>query len=226
MPDVLDLLFPRICPGCGMPLRKKEKIICLFCLLKLPRTSFIGHSDNAMEKLFRGRIQIGEANAFLYFTKSGLSQRLMHALKYGGNRALGIYLGKLFAGELLKSETFEKPDVLIAVPLHKEKWLKRGYNQSEQIAIGMSEKLGVTYRNDVLVRARNTETQTRKKRFERWENIQDVFAVEQGLLKPGTKVGLIDDVVTTGATLEACAMVLKEKIGAEVSLYTLCMAIR
>lgn len=187
---------------------------------------FSGRTDNAMEKLFRGRVQILEANSFLYFTKSGLSQRLMHALKYDGNKALGIYLGKLFADELLKSATFEKPGVLIPVPLHKDKLRKRGYNQSEQIAIGMSDKLGVPYRNDVLIRRKFTDTQTRKKRFERWENIQEVFEVVPGTLNPGVKVGLIDDVVTTGATLEVCAMVLREKIGAEISLYTLCAAIR
>ena len=224
--DVLDLLYPRICPGCGMPLRRKERIICLFCLLKLPRTLFKCRSDNVFEKMLKGRVRIFEASAFLYFAKSGLAQRLMHALKYGGDKALGIQLGRFFAEELIKDEQFIKPDLLVSVPLHPDKLSKRGYNQSEMIALGLSEKLGVPYRNDVLVRVRHTETQTRKKRFERWENMKDGFGVEASAGLNKVHIAIVDDVVTTGATLEVCAETLHAHLECEVSLFTLCIAIR
>lgn len=209
-----------------MPLRRKEKVICLFCLLKLPKTGFKYQTENPIEQLFRGRVSIEGANSFMYFTKSGLAQRLMHDIKYGGNQALGIQLGKFFGEALLEDPGFIKPDVLIAVPLHPTKLKKRGYNQSELIALGLSERLGIAYRTDILVRARHTDTQTRKKRYERWENMKDGFMVTGDASLRGKRLAIVDDVVTTGATLEACSEILIEELSVAVDLLTLCVAIR
>ncbi len=221
---ILDTLFPRLCSGCSEPLQRKEFCLCLSCFVKLPRTGFVCGTDNPVERLFQGRIQLESATSFLLFRKAGLSQRLMHRLKYKGDEALGLELGRHFGRYLKNMVGCDLPEALTCVPLHKEKKQKRGFNQSAAIAKGMSEILEIPLLEDLLTRPEHSETQTRKKRYERWENMQSGFvAGDIGELK---HVGLVDDVITTGATLEACASVLKRQVDLKISVFALCISIK
>ncbi|MFM6982888.1 MAG: ComF family protein, partial [Chitinophagaceae bacterium] len=206
---ILDTLFPRLCSGCSEPLQRKEFCLCLSCYVRLPRTGFVCGTNNPAERLFQGRIVLESATAFLFFRKAGLSQRLMHGLKYKGDEALGMELGRHFGRYLKNTKGIALPEALTCVPLHRDKMKKRGFNQSAAIGRGMSEVLEIPLLEDLLTRPEHSETQTRKKRYERWENMQSGFvAAYTGELK---HVGIVDDVITTGATLEACASVLKSQ---------------
>lgn len=221
---LLDHLFPRLCSGCGLPLQKGEKSLCLFCVSVLPLTDFKCATDNPMEKLFQGRLPIVSANAYMQFRKGGLAQTLMHELKYNGDQALGKALGKLFGAALMHQKHWQKPEVLTCVPLHPSKERKRGFNQSVLIGQGMAESLEIPFRPDLLKRPGITDTQTLKKRYERWENMQSGFV--QGEAHTFNHIGLVDDVVTTGATMEACGLVLQANSPAKVSVFALCISIR
>jgi ComF family protein len=223
--DLVALFYPKICPGCAMPMQRSEQHMCLYCTFRLPKTGFESGRDNPVEKIFKGRIPVSQANSFLYFKKQGMAQRLMHELKYNGNKDLGFYLGELFATELMADPGFRKPDVLATVPLHPQKMLKRGFNQSDEIAKGFSSSSGIPIANGLLKRSKNTGTQTRKKRFERWENTEDSFALNDTQMLKGKHIGLIDDVITTGATLESCASKLQQAGDTRISIFSLCITI-
>ncbi len=223
--DLVALFYPRICCGCGNPLFKGEQVICLNCNIKLPRTEFGFGTENPVGKLFWGRLKINYASSFLYFRKSGLSQQLMHALKYKGNKEAGYYLGQIYGQEIREEILKTKPDMIVTVPLHKNKLKSRGYNQSDEIARGFSEATGIPFIKDVLVRKEMTGTQTRRKRFERWENMENKFVLNESSSIFGQHIILLDDVITTGATLEACGTVLLDGKGVSVSVISLCFAI-
>lgn len=223
--DLIALFYPRICCGCGNPLFKGEQVICLNCNIKLPRTEFGFNTDNPVEKLFWGRFPVPHASSFLYFRKSGLAQRLVHQLKYKGNREIGIYLGQLYGQEIKEEIQRIKPDIIITVPLHLERLKSRGYNQSDEIASGFSEATGIPFIRNVLIRKEITDTQTRKRRFERWENMESKFILNENISITGQHILLIDDVITTGATIEACGTVLTAVKGVSVSIISLCFAI-
>jgi ComF family protein len=222
--DTISLFYPRICPGCGQPMQVAEKEVCVYCLVKLPRTGFESGTDNPVEKIFRGRLDIVQASAFLNFRKEGLAQSLMHELKYKGNKELGFFLGTLFAREISGGLSI-KPDLITTVPLHAEKFRKRGFNQSDEIARGFAEQLDIPFVPGLLKRTKNTETQTLKKRFERWENTADSFSLTGIQNIDGNHIGLLDDVITTGATLESCGQALSQTPGVRVSIFSLCFAI-
>jgi ComF family protein len=223
--DLIALFYPRICCGCGSPLFKGEQVICLSCNIKLPRTEFGFSSDNPVEKLFWGRFPVKHASSFLYFRKSGLAQRLVHQLKYKGNRDIGNYLGQLYGQEIKEEILKTRPDMIVTVPLHQDRIKVRGYNQSDEIANGFSEATGIPFIRDVLIRKEMTATQTRKKRFERWENMESKFILNENISITGQHILLIDDVITTGATIEACGTVLADAKGVSVSIISLCFAI-
>lgn len=220
----LDLLFPRLCSGCGLPLQRQEKCLCLFCLSSLPLTRFKSSTDNPMEKLFQGRLPIVSANAYMQFRKGGLAQTLMHELKYNGDKDLGIELGKLFGLALRQQGNCQLPEVLTCVPLHPAKERKRGFNQSVLIGQGMAESLQIPFRHDILKRPGITDTQTLKKRYERYENMHSGFV--SGESHAYSHIGVVDDVVTTGATMEACGAVLQMNGASKISLFALCISIR
>src|SRR5574343_1570929 len=221
---LLDNLFPRLCSGCALPLQSDEDCLCLFCLTDLPRTQFECATNNPMEKLFQGRLPIVSANAFMQFRKGGLAQTLMHELKYNGDQALGRVLGRLFGLSLQQQANWRKPDVITCVPLHPLKERKRGFNQSVLIGQGMADALQISFVLKLLVRPGVTDTQTLKKRYERWENMQAGFV--QGEAHAFDHIGIVDDVVTTGATMEACASVLQASGNTKISLFALCISIR
>jgi ComF family protein len=223
--DFVSLFYPRICSGCAMPLQKRENHLCLYCSIKLPKTGFSLRSDNPVEKIFKGRVNLEQANAFLYFRKKGLAQKLMHELKYNGNRDLGKYLGECFAREVLDDVNSCRPDLVTTVPLHEKKMAKRGFNQSDEIAKGFTEILDIPFMPGIIKRTKSTDTQTRKKRFERWENMENSFELSHPQSVEGKHVAVMDDVITTGATLEACCQQFLGLKGVKTSVFSLCFAI-
>mgnify|MGYP003575263273 CR=1 FL=1 len=206
--DLINLLFPELCNGCGKLLYHGEKDICTKCLYDLPFTDFHLYEDNLVAKQLWGRLPVNAAMAMLYFKKGTKVQNLIHGLKYAGKTDIGITLGKLLANKLSKSDFYADIDIVIPVPLHQKKMRVRGYNQSEYIAKGLAEELGISVSATHLLRNKSTESQTKKARYTRYENMQDVFNVKNADDLKDKHILLVDDVITTGATLEACGNVL------------------
>ncbi len=207
--DFGALIFPNICYACGTTLSIKEKDFCNTCLHQLPYTNFHLHADNKIAKQFWGRVEIESAAAYLYFNKGGHVQNIMHQLKYNKQAHLGVKLGKMYAQELIKLNVYASVEAIVPVPLHPHKLTTRGYNQSEQFAIGLSQVLNIPVNTNLLTRTAERESQASKNRASRFDNMQKVFlanSVEHDI----KNVLLVDDTITTGATLEACAIALKE----------------
>ena len=208
--DVIGLLFPNLCNGCGLALYAGEKVICAHCLYDLPYTDFHLHLDNRVAKQLWGRLPFEAAMAMLYFKKGTKIQNLIHNLKYNGRTEVGHQLGNLLGRRLALSAHYKNIDYIIPVPLHRKRERDRGYNQSGYIADGIAEIIGVTVNKTVLVRKKITETQTRKSRFIRYENMKSVFELLETEQLKNKHVLLVDDVFTTGATIEACGLALFE----------------
>lgn len=206
--DVVALLFPELCNACGKHLYYGEKEICIKCLRDLPFTHFHLNSENLVAKQLWGRLPNTNAMAMLYFRKGTKVQNLMHSLKYKGKTEVGIKLGNLLGEKLAASNDYKNIDLIVPVPLHYSKERLRGYNQSETIANGIAESLNVLVSNKHLIRAKSTETQTKKARYTRYENMQSVFNVKNEEELKYLHILLVDDVITTGATLEACGNAL------------------
>lgn len=208
--DFWSLFFPTICCGCKTALAIHENMVCTKCIYNLPYTDHHLDSDNQLQKTFWGRVQIERSSAFLYFKQGGAVQNMMHQLKYNNQPLLGVWLGEQYGKKL---KTFYRPEdyqAIIPVPIHRVKKKKRGYNQSEQIALGLSEELGIPVINDLLLRVKNADSQVQKNRISRHENLKCAFATNTAY-KHIKKVILVDDTITTGATLEACVQVLNQK---------------
>lgn len=219
--DFLSLIYPRLCTGCGRSLVKGEEFLCYGCLVGMPRTHFHLEKGNPLEQVFWGRVKIEKATAWFFYQKGSHYQHILHQLKYKGLRGIGVEMGRAFATELNEVNYFGDVDVIVPVPLHSKKERHRGYNQSQAIAEGLSAVLSIPIEKDVLFRLHYSETQTRKGRFERWENVSDLFGLKVDGFFAGKHVLLVDDVVTTGSTLEACAQKILECEGASVSIATL-----
>lgn len=204
--ELLGLFYPRLCIGCDRELLHSEIHLCTTCLYRMPKTHFHLHPDNALEKIFWGRIPLQRAYAYLYFKKEGIAQRILHELKYKGNKELAEYIGSSYAH--LFSALDPQPDAVVAVPLHKIKLRKRGYNQSAYFAKGIADVLKKPDLSHTIEKVTATSTQTRKSRFERWQNVSEVFQVKHPELLENKHVLICDDVITTGATIEALVNVL------------------
>lgn len=222
--DFVALVFPQLCPACGESLVAGEKIICTNCLFNLPLTNFHLQPDNVVARQFWGKVNIQGAYALYYFTKGGKVQNLLHLFKYKGMRKIGPVLGNIAGGQLAKSDIFNTVDVIIPVPLHKSRLKQRGYNQSACFAEGIVQKLKVPVDETSLLRIKATETQTHKSRFSRFENMQQVFEITDPEKLKNKHVLLVDDVVTTGSTLEACAALLLEIEGLKLSIAAIAYA--
>lgn len=222
--DLLGLFFPDLCVTCGERLLSHEKYVCLNCWHDLPQTHFHLDLENKVAQLFWGRVQIEYATSFFAYKKGSRYQQLIHFIKYKGLKELGFETGRRFGIELNKSETFQSIDWIVPVPLHPKKLKRRGYNQSEWIARGMADSMEKPVSTDNLFRKVFTSTQTRKTRFERWQNVEGIFDVTRQEDFENKHVLLIDDVVTTGSTLEACAFQLLKIKNAKVSIATLAFA--
>lgn len=221
---LLSLIFPEICTGCEKTLVYGERSLCLDCILNLPRTNFHLETENPVKKIFWGRLKLEVASSFLYFTKGTRVQKIIHALKYKNDRDVGVRLGELFASELRNSCVFKEIDYLIPVPLHGSRLKKRGYNQSLEFSRGLSKISGIPVLNDLLIKKMKSDSQTRKSRFSRWKNVEMVFEIiDPGLIK-GKHVLLVDDVVTTGSTLEACGQRIVEIEETKLSILTIATA--
>ena len=223
--DFIGLIYPSICVGCGNSLWKNERFICTFCDFHLPRTNFHQDTDNPLSRIFWGRSQIESAAAYLFFNKGNTVQHLVHALKYQGRKDIGIWLGKQYGIYLKHSQNFSSIEYILPVPLHPRKLMIRGFNQSEQFAIGLTSSMNVPIENQVLYRQKTSETQTKKSRFLRWQNVEGIFAVKEYQKLEGKHILLVDDVVTTGATLESCIAALSRIPGIRISLATIAIAI-
>ncbi len=200
---LISLLYPNLCVGCNGVLLAAETYFCTSCIQGFPETNFHLVPDNQLEKTFWGRIPLERAFAFLTFRKQGIVQHILHELKYGNNPELGVAVGRMYGSKL--REAGVQFDAIIAIPLHPKKLKLRGYNQSDCFAQGLSESLNCAHLKEAVVRKKSTETQTRKGRFDRWLNVGEVFKVVQPELIMHKKVLLVDDVITTGATIEGCA---------------------
>ena len=222
--DVIHLVYPHQCNGCGSDLLERKELLCTYCIKSLPHTNFAKLKNNMIEEIFSGRLDIQAAHSEFYFSKGQLIQHLIHQLKYKNNQEIGFYLGALMGKTLMKSERFEKIDILIPLPMHKEKEIKRGYNQATIIANGIASIIQIPVLSQVIIRNRLAETQTQKHRAERWKNVADSFVIANKESIKGKNILLIDDVITTGATLEACGKKILEIEGTRLSIATLALA--
>ncbi len=218
------MIFPRICQACGNSLFKGEEVICTFCTYHLPKTGFYIRPENPVAKAFWGKVNIQTASAFYYFNKGNRVQQLIHRLKYKGSTDIGLRIGKLYGHELSRSPLYQNIQAVIPVPLHASRKQKRGYNQSDFIARGVAEAMGIHVETDLLQRHQKTETQTRKKRFHRYENMKSVFCINPHNTSAARNFLLVDDVITTGSTLASCAEELLTLPGAKVSIGALAYA--
>ena len=219
--DFIDLIFPRNCALCKRALFDFEPCLCTICQGMLPRANFhLRPFDNELTSKLQGLMPVHRVMAFLRFTKNGKSQTLLHLLKYKNKPELGEELGRLYGLSLLDNGFGGAWDVLVAVPLHALKKQRRGYNQSECFARGLSKVMGIPYR-ELLVRKKFTTTQTNKSRLERLENVEEVFALNEGQVTQGLRILLVDDILTTGATLCGCAQTLLQGGAKHVDLATI-----
>ncbi len=222
--NLIYLVYPNSCLICSESLSASEDHLCLECRYKLPKTNFHLQPENPVEKRFWGKVHIERASSFLYFQKGSSVQTILHHLKYKGEKEVGFTLGKLFASELQSSSFIVGIDVIVPVPLHANRVKMRGYNQSEWIAKGLSEILEKPLENKVLVRAVENPTQTKKSVYERWENTANIFSITNKSVFENKHILLVDDVLTTGSTLEACAQAIFQTTNAKISIVTLAFA--
>ncbi|MBL4625512.1 MAG: ComF family protein [Flavobacteriales bacterium] len=222
--DFISLIYPHLCASCGKTLYRHENCICSFCKVSFPVTNFHLEKDNQIAKIFWGRAEVYSAAAYCYFKKGDKIQHVMHELKYKGNAQVGVEMGKLYGLDLIQSELFSGVDYLVPVPLHINRQRKRGYNQAEVIADGMAESMGVPVDISTLIRGTANETQTKKSHYERWKNVDSIFQITDLEKFENKHVLVVDDVITTGSTIEACVQSLLAVEGIKVSVVTLACA--
>lgn len=216
--DLLSLVYPRVCCACGKSLFKHEEAVCNRCFVSLPRSNFHLQPENPVQKLFYGRVAVKFSASFLLFQKRGGVQKMLHALKYRSRPEVGQLLGKWYAQDLKRAGVFTDCELIVPVPLHVNRLRKRGYNQSEWIGKGLAGELNIPLVSDVLTKTLFTETQTFKSREERWQNTLHSFGLADPARISGRHVLLVDDVITTGATTEACIAQLDKAGCASVSV--------
>ena len=216
---ILETIYPPLCPGCRIPMKEWESLLCLSCEMELVPLDIHTIKENFFSRHFLGRVPIEHCCALFQFSKEGLAQNLVFDIKYNGNKKLAFALGRRLGRLLL--EGIEPPDVMIPVPLHRNRQNVRGFNQSLLIGKGIEEVTGWPLNSEILFRRRSTESQTSKGRLQRWKNMTAVFHLKETKALEGKHVLLIDDVMTTGATLEACANPLVGVEGIRLSLCTL-----
>jgi len=220
---MLNLLFPKICNGCNSPLLGGEAVLCIQCRHDLPLTRFHETNNTAMASIFYGRFPLQAATALIQFQKRGVTQEIMHNLKYRGQKEIGNFFGQWLGAEIADMEPYTTIDMVIPVPLHRQKLKTRGYNQVAGFGIEIAKALNTSYRDDILLKVSKTSSQVFKERLMRF-NAETVFRVNDHSALKNKHVLLVDDIVTTGATLESCAKEILNNTNATLSLATIAIA--
>lgn len=216
--DIFNVFFPESCCGCKAALTYNEEYCCLKCIHEFPLTYFSFNKDNLVEQTFYGRIPLIAGTSLLFFHKGGIVQQLIYNLKYRRQQQIGTFIGNWLAADMLQSGRFSGVQAIIPVPLHRKKQRKRGYNQVTRFGESLAEKMNVPFYENVLSRVSSFESQTKKIRFDRWKNVNAIFVLNQPVLLENKHILLIDDVITTGATLEACYRALKNIPNLKISI--------
>lgn len=222
--DALHLFYPHICVGCASDLLTENNLLCIKCINNLPHTNYAQHANNQVEKIFWGRIPLAAAHSQFYFAKSSVVQQLMHQLKYKNNQNIGIYLGEMMGNSLINSNRFTNIDGLIPLPMYADKQRRRGYNQAAVICKGIAAAMNIPIITNNVCRQYATETQTRKSRIERWDNVAESFVIKNPAALAGKHLLLVDDVLTTGATLEAAGNNILQCADVKLSIATIAFA--
>ncbi|WP_138432807.1 ComF family protein [Winogradskyella algicola] len=218
------MFFPVVCEACNNALADNELVICTNCRHDLPVTNF--HFENAhnVKKVVYGRVKLEQATALLHFSKKGIVQQLLHNLKYRGHQNISDFLGRWLGSELKTIEAYKKIDVVVPVPLYKTKLRQRGYNQVEQFGKAIAEAINADYNDTVLIKTKPTKTKVFEGRLSRWSDDGAVFAISENLSLREKHILLVDDIITTGATAEACATELLKIDNIKLSLATMAIA--
>ena len=211
-------MFPRLCFGCNVRLYRGEQFLCTFCRNQVPLTEYSFNEENAVDRIFYGRTDIKKAASFMYFEDKGIVKNLIHQLKYRGQEQIGRFLGDWYGFKLSEKGELKNVDYVVPVPLHRKKLRKRGYNQVGLFALTLAKHLNTNYLPDILYKTANTKTQTRKRRIYRWHNSRDLYELRDESIMRKKHILLVDDVITTGATIEACAGAIKKSPGVIVSV--------
>ena len=219
--DVVALFYPDLCVVCGRTLITGEVFLCVPCELSLPKTGFKLDAENPLSKKFWGRISFQSSTAFLHFSKEDTVKKILHQIKYRGKKELAEWLSKQFAHHIAKEVSDAKIDAFIPVPMHKHKLRARGYNQAAVIAHTLANELKIPVFESLLLKKTNTKTQTKKGRFDRWINAEHQYAIDLPQNLEGLHIGLVDDVITTGATMEACVQSFEGVKNLRVSIFSL-----
>jgi ComF family protein len=212
------LFFPQVCVSCGDKLLVQEKCICLKCIFKLPKTNNFKETDNALEMLMAGRMPFERIASFCLYSKKGVLAPMMQYLKYRNRDDIGVLLGKMYGEDLRGSDFLQPIDIIVPVPLHQKKLKQRGYNQAEMIAKGLSEATSISISTENLVRTIHNPTQTKLDKSRRWENVKEIFDVKNPGQFENKHILLVDDIITTGSTLEACGVALQECNNLKISV--------
>jgi ComF family protein len=223
--DFISLLFPRLCYACGNHLMRNENLICTECYVVIPRTNYHKEKDNPVARLFWGRCMIEKAAAFSYYNKGSRIRNLIHNLKYKGVREIGYELGRIYGLSLEKAGFMSDIDMIIPVPLHPDKMRIRGFNQSEIISLGIASSSQLPVDTKSLGRTIVSATQTKRSRYERWTNVEGIFQVTDPQTIIGKHILLVDDVITTGSTIESCSNELLKIEGVKVSVVALAFTV-
>lgn len=219
--SLINLFFPKICHACNTILKDNELDICVVCRHELPLTNYHFERPETVKKIFCGRVHLEAATALFYFHKSGRVQQLLHHLKYKGKEDIGRIFGNWLGAELSESPYFESIDVVIPVPVHFKKLKQRGYNQVALFAQQIAKALNVSYLDDVLLKSTNTQTQVFQSREARFQSVAHSFYVQNSNRIDNKHILLVDDIITTGATIEACALVLNPEKKMRLSVATI-----
>lgn len=219
--DFLQIIYPKFCAGCGSDAISSEQPFCILCESKLPQTHFFKMKENPITNIFKGRLSIVNAGSAYYYTNDTAIQALIYAMKYKEDRNMGIYLGKLLGKKLKESDWFSQIDVLVPLPLHKDKEKKRGYNQAELLCQGVAQISPCEIITDAVIRNKATTSQTHKSRTERILAMEDKFELKKPEKLINKHILLIDDLVTTGATLEFCGLEILKAADTQLSIATL-----